>query len=358
MQKTVGPGMDGEGPDRALRVAVGLDKGGWHEKFATALDARMESDPLLSYSLVNLDADGWADALEGAGLVIWKPPYMGPEFSGYMKEKIYFMETVLGLTVVPGFPTVWHFESKAAQTYLFRHLGVGTPGTVVTFDYDDAVRLAGEQQFPVVAKEPSGAGSSHVSLVSGPRDLRRRLDREFSLTLRERARGGGGRVVEILRNLRHGWYRDFLKRKVLGDEPFGVAYWQGFIPGNSSDLRITVIGSRYATGFWRRNRPGDFRASGSGIIDYGTPLPEDAVRACCELSRTMRFDSMAYDILYDGERMVISEMSYGYSDSAVHRVPFHLVLEPDGSLRRVEGCVWPQELWVAWALEKASAAVR
>ena len=44
--------------------------------------------------------------------------------------------------------------------------------------------------------------------------------------------------------------------------------WQEFIPDNQRDFRVTIIGRRYAFVFWRNNRPGDFRASGSGLIDY------------------------------------------------------------------------------------------
>ena len=42
---------------------------------------------------------------------------------------------------------------------------------------------------------------------------------------------------------------------------------QEFLPGNGFDTRITVIGNR-AFGFRRFNRPDDFRASGSGRIDW------------------------------------------------------------------------------------------
>jgi glutathione synthase/RimK-type ligase-like ATP-grasp enzyme len=136
----------------------------------------------------------------------------------------------------------------------------------------------------------------------------------------------------------------------------GVAYWQEFVAKNRGDLRITVIGDRDAFGFWRRNRPGDFRASGSGLLDYDTPVPEEAVRLCLRLSRQFGFDSMAYDILFREGQPLVIEMSYGYIDSAVFNAPGHFRLDDQDELTYLEGHVMPQTLWVDWALRKVGAA--
>ncbi|MCC6871729.1 MAG: hypothetical protein IT351_05030, partial [Candidatus Fermentibacter sp.] len=69
---------------------------------------RIPCRPGLEYGIVNLDRSDWVGSVADADLVIWKPPYMGHEFAGYVKEKIYFLERHLGKTVVPGFETVWH----------------------------------------------------------------------------------------------------------------------------------------------------------------------------------------------------------------------------------------------------------
>lgn len=338
-----------------LKIAVGLDRGGWHDRFVEAIDRRRDGPVRLSSSLVNLDRSDWADQVADSALVIWKPPYMGHEFSGYMKEKIYFLERFMGRTVVPGFETVWHFESKAAQSYLFRHAGVDTPRTFASFDFDEALARAGEDALPVVLKSPAGAGSVNVRSVGSRRALLGFVRRTFSLTLWDRSAGGGrGRLARLFSGLGRDWFTDFIRRRRSGASPFGVAYWQEFVPGNSADLRITAIGDSFATGFWRNNRPGDFRASGSGLIDYGRPIPEEALLMCIDINRRLGFDSMAYDILFRDGLMLVSEMSYGYSDTAVHRVAGYWVLEPAGGLRYVEGNTWPQDLWVEWAVRKAS----
>jgi len=154
----------------------------------------------------------------------------------------------------------------------------------------------------------------------------------------------------------HNWFWPKALEGLLHGERHGVAYWQEYIPNNHADLRITVIGDSNAFGFWRRNRPGDFRASGSGMLDYETAIPEVAVRYCIALNRKFRFDSMAYDILFQGGEPLVVEMSYGYLDRAVFDAPGHFVLDDEGWLVYREGHVMPQEIWVEWALRKAARA--
>jgi hypothetical protein len=163
--------------------------------------------------------------------------------------------------------------------------------------------------------------------------------------------------AQLWRALNKRWLWTKLRERLSGHQhicPARPVYWQEFVPGNDRDLRINVIGDRFAHGFWRRNRPGDFRASGSGLIMYDE-VPEDAVRYCLELNKRCGFDSMGYDLLFGPNGFIVSEISYTYADWAVHNSPYYLRLEPDGSLGRVEKHVWPQHLIVEWALERWGA---
>lgn len=337
--------------ERILRIAVGRDRGGWHERFVEAIEAKRDALPGLRCSLVNLDRSDWIEQIGDARVVFWKPDYMGHEFAGYLKEKVFFLEHFLGKRVVPNTATLWHFESKVAQSWLLRHAGVETPETVASFDLEDSLSLAAGETYPIVLKKSAGAASASVEAVDTPARMRRILRRTFSHTLWEGTGGRGGRPARLLRGILHPWFWTLVARKLSGATLFGAAYWQEFIRDNPADLRITAIGDRYATGFWRHNRPGDFRASGSGLLDYDRPVPDEAKRLCLGINRRLHFDSMAYDILFREGRMLVSEISYAYSAEAVHRVPGWSVLEPDGSLRYVEGRTWPQKLWVDWALD-------
>ena len=125
------------------------------------------------------------------------------------------------------------------------------------------------------------------------------------------------------------------------------------MPNNEADLRITAIGDRYGYGFWCRTARTISARSGSGRLDFQRPVPEEPLRYCLRLNRELGFDSMAYDILFRDGQFVISEMSYAYLDSAIYRAGGYYDLHADGQLEFVPGHVWPQTLWVAWALDKA-----
>jgi hypothetical protein len=114
------------------------------------------------------------------------------------------------------------------------------------------------------------------------------------------------------------------------DVHYRYALFQDWLPGNDFDTRITVIGNR-AFGFRRFNRPGDFRASGSGNIDWN---PDDVdpqfIRLAFKLSRQLGTQSCAMDGLYRGSEAVVCEISYTYSSSAVYQCPGHWRLADSG----------------------------
>lgn len=300
-------------------------------------------DARICLELVNIDSDNWIQNLASFDIVVWRPYSMGIEAASYFKEKIYFIQFHLGKLVIPNFQTVWHFESKVAQTYLFQLHGIKTPKTVVTFSRDAALNLLSRTRFPVVEKRSAGAGSSNVRLLKSLKMARRSADATFFRSawmegMRERGRLLGRFSLNYIRT---NWAQLFK----LPNQP--VMYWQEFVPLNDRDLRITVIGDRFAFGFWRNNRKNDFRASGSGSIDYERPIPHDVIRYCLQISKKLNFDSMAYDVIFDGDDCRIVEMSYGYLESAVYASSGYFELVAD-ELKFRQGHTWPQKLWAEW----------
>ena len=183
---------------------------------------------------------------------------MGHEFAGYVKEKVFLLERTDGKVVLPNFSTVWHFESKIAQSYLFDLLNVSTPRTVVSFDYDEALELARRECFPVVQKETGRRRQHQCKGPVQPRCPQAPSRKHFQPF----PRGTGARTS---RAGRKGSRKGNLSSLVLGFctakapsfRSLGVAYWQEFIPGNNSDLRITAIGDkRFRNGFLETQQTG------------------------------------------------------------------------------------------------------
>lgn len=342
------------------RIAVALDTADrWHERFAQALTVAREREAFFEFEVVNLDRHDWITQLAQFDAVLWKSSAMGIRAAARWKEKIYFTETYLQKLVFPSFRTIWHFESKIAQSFVFEREGVPTPRTFTSSDYVDAVAAIEQWSPPFVFKLSEGAASSNVWKVDTREEARLIIEKTFASQVWRRAvesaRSTADRVVIAARNLNKAWLWHQVSSRALRLErwrlPWSTVYWQEFIPDNAADLRITVIGGRYAAHYWRRNRPNDFRASGSGLIDYDQPAPEAVVRASIELARKLNYDTMAFDILFRDQQYQFVEMSYGYIPDLVAKVP-ELFELTDGTLRRIAGYRWPQELWVESLLTK------
>jgi glutathione synthase/RimK-type ligase-like ATP-grasp enzyme len=339
---------------KPLRIAIGADDSQWCQRFAAALDEKRQSGLPLQYEIIDLMRHDWLQAVAPYDVVLWKPVTMGVEGAAHFKEKIYVLERQLGKLVIPNYNTIWHFESKVAQSYLFEIEHIPTPATSVSFSHEDAAEQVRSAQMPLVFKQSQGAGSKNVRLVHSTREAMRWLRQAFCGEIYRGQRvAGHSRWQTAWRNLSSRWFWELLGQRWRGVEPSGYVYWQEFVPANDADLRITVIGDRYGYGFWRHNRPNDFRASGSGRLDFQLPIPEEPLRYCLELSRRLDFDSMAYDILFKGSQFVINEISYGYLDSAPYRTAGYYELDDQGELSFRDGHMWPQTLWVEWLLRRA-----
>jgi glutathione synthase/RimK-type ligase-like ATP-grasp enzyme len=278
-----------------------------------------------------------------------------PNHKQSLKQILYTIEHHLGVPVFPDSATSWHYDEKTAQTYLLESLGAPVPQTWVFWNRDEALQWAREAPYPVVFKLSAGASSCNVVKASSEREARPLIERMFRRgifpmtmhrpgELRARLRGVldmGHRAADAVRYVRTGQFPT-LKSRWWKPE-FGYAYFQEFLPNNEYDTRVTVIGDR-AFGFRRKNRPNDFRASGSGTLLMD---PEGVDQRCVELafeiSKRGGFQSMAYDFLFKNGSPVVGEVSYTFADTAVQQCPGHW----DSDMRWHEGQMWPEEAQVS-----------
>jgi glutathione synthase/RimK-type ligase-like ATP-grasp enzyme len=322
-----------------MRIALceGIWGRDWTENMAKALLSEKAFLPAdCKCDRVDINKHDWLATLKDYNAILWPPGCMGIKPSSHLKEKIYFLQYHMGKLVVPNFETVWHFESKVAQSYLFELYGIPTPRTVSTFSLQEALALLSKENYPLVFKTSSDAASRGVRLVNAP---------SFGKFL-------------AWKELYIGLLWKGIRRLFRLDHRDNVAYWQEFISGNDSDLRITAIGDRYAFGFWRRNRPNDFRASGSGRIDYEKPIPDNLIHFCLDINKRLNFDSMAYDFIFRDDSFLVTEISYTYLDHPIFKTSGYFECNGSGQLEFQKGHTWPEQLWVRWLAERLSGLSR
>jgi glutathione synthase/RimK-type ligase-like ATP-grasp enzyme len=139
-----------------------------------------------------------------------------------------------------------------------------------------------------------------------------------------------------------------LNRKMRGRDK-GYIYFQDFIPENKHDTRVTIIGNR-AFAFKRMVRDNDFRASGSGRIDYDmSGIDIRCVKIAFEIADKIQSQSVAFDFVVGKDSSpLIVEISYCYLASAIRDCCGHW----DKNLNWHEGKMWPQYAIIEDILER------
>lgn len=101
----------------------------------------------------------------------------------------------------------------------------------------------------------------------------------------------------------------------------GYVYFLDFMPGNSYDTRVVVIGGKYACAERRINRKDDFRASGSGQFSYEN-VDTQIVKTAFEVTKQLKMQSVAFDFVYDINRKPkIVEKCFGFGVKGIKHSP-------------------------------------
>lgn len=344
------------------RVAVHSGPGEFHGKWCGFLEQEG-----VSVSRVNLPGRHAYEEIACCQGLMWHLP-MAPSILQAAEPVLSPAEFVLGKKVFPNYATRWHFENKHAQKYLFDALGVAAPATVCLWDREEARDwIETGAQFPLVYKKARGAGSRNVSLVRSKEQALGIVKKAFSPRgvwhqggyYAVRGKPLGKRAASLCGNIMLR-VMDGAAHMLLGTMPrLPKRFWmpekdavlfQEFLPGNTHDTRITIIGDR-AFGFRRWNRPKDFRASGGGSLDHDVKgIDEEMVSMAFRISEKGGFQSMAYDFLRTREgKPVICEISFAYQNTAVFQCPGHW----DSRLNWKAGRMWPEQAHVQDFLERS-----
>lgn len=300
--------------------------------------------------IVDVHSQSILTDLDGCDGFMWRWAHFGG-MSRLARRLLPVIERSMGIPVYPDYATWWHYDDKVAQSLLFKAHGIPTPKTWVFYEKSVALAWLKDQQFPLVLKLAAGAGSDNVILLKSLRqaeEVVQQLFKSYVISLKQ------DESLRLSARL-----KAFVRQVVLGQRPSlratgyepqtGYAYFQEFLSGNDYDTRITVIGNR-AFGFRRWNRPGDFRASGSGKIDYSpSKIDERFIRLALMTAQQLGMQSCAIDGMLRNNEPVVGEVSYTFASYAVHECPGHWQLDGDcetGSLIWVDGHMWPEEAQV------------
>ncbi len=257
-----------------------------------------------------------------------------------------------GIKCLPDFESCWQYEDKIKEYYLLKSHGFPIIESRVFWNIEHADAFLSEAQFPIVAKLPKGAASINVVIVNSPDEGRAINNQVFTRGVRAGRLNSKSNLASFSKAglTRYGKtaLRHFLiDAGIMKDKSYypewqiqkDAILYQKFLPNNSYDQRIVVIGNR-AFGARRFVRKNDFRASGSGNFDLD-PLKIDprCIEISFSVSRKLNFSTMAYDFIYDEDKQpYINEFGYSFADYIFRDCPGYW----DEKLSWHEGKKWPQ----------------
>lgn len=229
-----------------------------------------------------------------------------------------------GKKVFPNTKTCWHFDDKLAQKYLFEAIGAPLVPTYVFYEMDKALEWAEKTTYPKVFKLRAGAGSSNVRLVENKAKAAKLINQAFTdgfspipsisndLKIKVKRIKSLSIIFKKILNMPKAIKRRNVLKKSFSTEQ-GYAYFQDFIPNNDHDIRVIVIGEK-AFAIKRMVRENDFRASGSGVIKYHPmDIPLDCIKIAYELVDKLDTQTAAFDFVFNGQKTMLVEISYGFS---------------------------------------------
>lgn len=280
----------------------------------------------IDYKLVNAYDSNIVEQLNDCDAFMWHHHQANYKDVLFAKQLLFSLEKA-GKVVFPNTASGTLFDDKVGEKYLLEAIGAPAVSSYVFYTKQEALDWISKTTFPKVFKLRGGAGSANVMLAHTAADAEKLVRKAFGKgfpqysswsNLKERIRKyrlGKTDLKDVLK----GVARFFVKpdfAKMHGSEK-GYVYFQDFIPNNTFDLRIIVVGDK-AFGVKRMCRKDDFRASGSGSLIYDkTQIDERCVRIAFDISKKLHSQSMGYDFVFDKDNNpLIVEMCYGYAVAA------------------------------------------
>lgn len=247
-----------------------------------------------------------------------------------LREQVHFIEKVLHVPVFPSFDELMLYENKRLQSWYIKNLGFPGIPSMISSCHEEVLGFLENVDPPYVFKTNTGASASGVELIKTKETARKLTRRVFS------PNGSAGSC-------------SYMRQK-------DYVIIQEFVPNTGFDLRICVVGDK-VFGYYRQAAPGDFRASGSGILTFGK-LPEKAVRIAVSLRDRLDLSFVAVDFIENlsGEYLIVEFSTFiGHRTAALYRengVPGWLRRENEFLKVELGEKCWFPDLMVKAFLEK------
>lgn len=283
-------------------------------------------DNEINYKIINCYSNDIINVVKDCTHIMWHFAHDDYRDQLIAKQLIYIFSNNLKIKTFPNYESALHFDNKISQKYLFDSYDfIKCPDTKMFYSKDESLDFVKKNvKYPRVFKLSKGAGSMAVRLLKSRYHSLKIIKKMFSKGISQydnmtyfKNAFINKSIKELIKSLYFFMFSP--KYSKLGTKELGYFYSQDFIGNIDHDIRIIVIGDK-AIGIKRIVRNNDFRASGSGLIDYDiSNIDLNTVEKSFEISRKLKFNCMAYDYVKCREEYLLVEISYGFSLNAYNK---------------------------------------
>lgn len=186
-------------------------------------------------------------------------------------DKTDLLEKYLGKTLLQSSDSLWLDEDKVRLNYFYEINNLPHIKTFISQSRDEVMEFIETCDYPVISKDKVCSCGKGVYMIKNKLQAYDLCEEIFSTGLATN--------------------EDYIRQK-------DYVYFQEFVPNHGFDLRIIMVGESFF-GYFRYPKEGDYKASGSGIVDK-KGLPVDAMLLAKEIREKLpKSSSLAVDFIKD-----------------------------------------------------------
>jgi hypothetical protein len=246
----------------------------------------------------------------------------GLYYKGFIEDIVYALE-LKGARLIPPFQFLKAINNKVFMEIL-RHKVLPQKYWLNTLYFGCMEELSDslpEIYYPCVVKTAEGAVSRGVACAHDPGELQK-IVKQMTATINYKAR-----LLDYGRGLKHkGYQKESWHRK-----KFIV---QDMMQGIHNDWKVLVYYDKFYV-LRRGNRPGDFRASGSGLFSFDDTVDVRLLEAAREIISLFNVPMISLDLaIKDGKVVLFEFQSVCFGTSTLEKSPYFYTFE-DGVWRQI-----------------------
>lgn len=275
----------------------------------------------ISYEFFDINHSSFIKNAQKYDIIVWRTL---SSYSGQWEatDKIELIQNYFEKLTLPNSESLWFYEDKIRQQWLFEYYNLPSIKTFISHDKEEVKSYITNSKFPFISKDKTSSSSEGVIFVKDKKQANKMYMQIFSNGMK--------------------LYEKYVRQK-------NYVLFQEAVPNNGFDLRIIMVGDSYF-GYYRYPKKGDFKASGSGIVEK-KEIPLDVLKIAKKVRECLpKSYLLAVDFLQDSrdQKYYIIETSIFISIESCEQLVVDgtsgRYIEKDGEFSFEPGRFWLQEL--------------